>query len=62
MTIWRFYFLVMRNTVARAFPAWKEIYRGLPQLIEETDKDSVSGSSVGRAKTDNTPEVCCGGG
>ncbi len=34
--IWRFYFLAMRNTVARAFPAWKEIYRGLPQLIEET--------------------------
>jgi len=34
--VWRFYFMVMRNTVARAFPEWKEIYDGLPRLIEET--------------------------
>ena len=36
VSVWRFYFMVMRNTVARAFPEWKEIYEGLPLLIEET--------------------------
>ena len=34
--IWRLYFATMRRTVARAFPEWKEIYDGLPLLIEET--------------------------
>jgi len=32
----RLYFTVMKHTVARAFPAWQEIYQGLPRLIEET--------------------------
>jgi len=32
----RLYFLVMKHTVARVFPAWQEIYRDLPRLIEET--------------------------
>jgi demethylmenaquinone methyltransferase / 2-methoxy-6-polyprenyl-1,4-benzoquinol methylase len=36
IALWRAYFLVMRNTVARAFPEWAEIYRGLPMLIERT--------------------------
>lgn len=36
VAIWRFYFLIMRNTVARVFSEWKEIYRSLPRLIEET--------------------------
>ena len=36
VAIWRFYFMVMRNTVARVFLEWKEIYDGLPRLIEET--------------------------
>jgi demethylmenaquinone methyltransferase/2-methoxy-6-polyprenyl-1,4-benzoquinol methylase len=34
--LWRLYFLVMRNSVARVFPEWSEIYQGLPRLIEET--------------------------
>jgi demethylmenaquinone methyltransferase/2-methoxy-6-polyprenyl-1,4-benzoquinol methylase len=33
---WRFYFMVMRHSVARAFVQWEEIYEGLPRLIEET--------------------------
>jgi demethylmenaquinone methyltransferase/2-methoxy-6-polyprenyl-1,4-benzoquinol methylase len=32
----RLYFMVMKHTVARAFPAWREIYQDLPRLIEET--------------------------
>lgn len=36
IALWRLYFLVMRNSVARVFPEWSEIYRGLPKLIEET--------------------------
>ena len=36
IALWRLYFLVMRNSVARVFPEWSEIYRGLPELIEET--------------------------
>lgn len=34
--IWRLYFSIMRRTVARAFSEWKEIYDGLPQLIQQT--------------------------
>lgn len=37
VAIWRFYFLVMRNTVARVFSEWREIYHSLPRLIEKTD-------------------------
>lgn len=33
---WRSYFFVMRNTVARIVPEWKEIYACLPRLIEQT--------------------------
>jgi demethylmenaquinone methyltransferase/2-methoxy-6-polyprenyl-1,4-benzoquinol methylase len=36
IALWRLYFLLMRNSVARAFPEWSEIYRGLPKLIEAT--------------------------
>lgn len=36
VAIWRAYFMVMRNTVARACPEWKQIYAGLPRVIEET--------------------------
>ena len=36
VALWRLYFAVMRQTVARAFPQWNEIYEGLPRLIEET--------------------------
>lgn len=36
LALWRLYFLLMRNTVPRAFPDWKAIYDGLPRLIEET--------------------------
>ena len=38
---WRLYFAVMRQTVARAFPEWKEIYEGLPRLIETTQWPTV---------------------
>jgi demethylmenaquinone methyltransferase/2-methoxy-6-polyprenyl-1,4-benzoquinol methylase len=36
LALWHFYFLVMRNTVARAIPSWMPIYVGLPRLIMET--------------------------
>jgi demethylmenaquinone methyltransferase/2-methoxy-6-polyprenyl-1,4-benzoquinol methylase len=34
--LWHCYFLVMRNTVARAIPSWMPIYEGLPRLIIAT--------------------------
>ncbi len=34
--VWRAYFAVMRQTVARALPAWRPIYHGLPGLIART--------------------------
>ena len=34
--IWRAYFRVMQHTVARVLPSWREIYFGLPRLIEAT--------------------------
>lgn len=34
--LWRFYFWCMQRTAARLAPAWREIYNGLPRLIEET--------------------------
>jgi demethylmenaquinone methyltransferase/2-methoxy-6-polyprenyl-1,4-benzoquinol methylase len=36
VALFRLYFVVMRNTVARAYPQWSEIYRELPTLIEQT--------------------------
>ena len=36
VALFRLYFVVMRNTVSRAFPQWSEFYRGLPVLIERT--------------------------
>jgi demethylmenaquinone methyltransferase / 2-methoxy-6-polyprenyl-1,4-benzoquinol methylase len=36
LAVWRLYFATMRQTVARAFREWKEIYEGLPRLIEST--------------------------
>lgn len=33
---WRFYFKVLQLAGSRIFPAWQEIYYGLPRLIEET--------------------------
>jgi demethylmenaquinone methyltransferase/2-methoxy-6-polyprenyl-1,4-benzoquinol methylase len=33
--IWRFYFKVLQTIGAAFFPAWREIYYGLPRLIEE---------------------------
>jgi len=34
--VWRFYFWLLQNAGTPLFPAWKEIYKGLPHLIEET--------------------------
>ncbi len=34
--IWRFYFWILQNMGTPFFPSWKEIYNGLPQLIERT--------------------------
>lgn len=34
--LWRIYFVVMQQTVARLVPSWREIYDGLPKLIERT--------------------------
>lgn len=36
LALWHFYFLVMRNTVARAIPSWMPIYEGLSRLIIAT--------------------------
>jgi demethylmenaquinone methyltransferase/2-methoxy-6-polyprenyl-1,4-benzoquinol methylase len=34
--IWRLYFWLLQRVGSRLFPAWREIYSGLPELIEET--------------------------
>lgn len=34
--VWRLYFLLLRTLGGPLFPAWKEIYRGLPILIRQT--------------------------
>ncbi len=34
--IWRFYFKALQLVGNRFFPAWREIFSGLPRLIEET--------------------------
>jgi demethylmenaquinone methyltransferase / 2-methoxy-6-polyprenyl-1,4-benzoquinol methylase len=36
VALWRAYFLLLRVIGGAFFPAWREIYRGLPQLIEKT--------------------------
>ena len=36
VALWRLYFVLLRVIGGAFFPAWREIYRGLPQLIEET--------------------------
>jgi demethylmenaquinone methyltransferase/2-methoxy-6-polyprenyl-1,4-benzoquinol methylase len=33
--LWRLYFWLMQRTAGLLFPAWREIYYGLPRLIEE---------------------------
>lgn len=34
--IWRLYFWLLQRGGSRLFPSWREIYYGLPRLIEET--------------------------
>lgn len=34
--IWRFYFAVLQRIGSPLFPAWREIFYGLPRLIEKT--------------------------
>lgn len=34
--LWRIYFAVLQTAGSRVFPAWREIYHGLPRLIEQT--------------------------
>ena len=34
--IWRLYFLLLQLVGSHLFPSWREIYYGLPKLIEET--------------------------
>ncbi len=34
--IWRFYFKTLQLVGSRVFPAWREIFCGLPRLVEET--------------------------
>lgn len=34
--VWRLYFVLLRGIGGPLFPAWREIYDGLPQLIRET--------------------------
>jgi demethylmenaquinone methyltransferase/2-methoxy-6-polyprenyl-1,4-benzoquinol methylase len=34
--LWRLYFKALQRIAGPMFPAWREIYHGLPQLIEQT--------------------------
>ncbi len=34
--IWRLYFWILQHIGARVFPTWREIFQGLPRLIEDT--------------------------
>jgi len=34
--LWRLYFWTLQHLGSRLFPSWREIYYGLPKLIEET--------------------------
>ena len=34
--LWHLYFYVLQRVGSRVFPPWREIYYGLPRLIEET--------------------------
>jgi demethylmenaquinone methyltransferase/2-methoxy-6-polyprenyl-1,4-benzoquinol methylase len=34
--LWRLYFKTLQRLAGPMFPAWREIYHGLPQLIEQT--------------------------
>ncbi len=34
--VWRLYFGMLQHVGSRVFPAWREIYHGLPKLIEES--------------------------
>jgi demethylmenaquinone methyltransferase / 2-methoxy-6-polyprenyl-1,4-benzoquinol methylase len=36
VAIWRVYFWVLQHVGSQLFPAWREIYYGLPRLIHET--------------------------
>lgn len=36
LAVWRFYFASMQRLAVPLFPSWREIYHGLPQLIETT--------------------------
>lgn len=36
VVLWRFYFRVLQVLGTRIFPPWREIYYGLPRLIEKT--------------------------
>jgi demethylmenaquinone methyltransferase / 2-methoxy-6-polyprenyl-1,4-benzoquinol methylase len=35
--VWRVYFKMLQHVGSRLFPAWREIYYGLPRLLEETE-------------------------
>ncbi|MEW5790284.1 MAG: class I SAM-dependent methyltransferase [Pseudomonadota bacterium] len=36
LAIWRLYFAALQRVGSHVFPAWREIFYGLPKLIEET--------------------------
>ena len=36
VAVWRVYFTLLRTIGGTFYPAWREIYHGLPRLIEET--------------------------
>ena len=36
VALWRLYFRALQTVGGAFYPAWREIYRGLPRLIEET--------------------------
>lgn len=55
--IWRFYFRLLQLIGTPFFPSWREIYYGLPRLIEETQwvselKDALKGDGFSDIRTE----------
>ncbi len=55
--LWRLYFKVLQTLGTPFFPSWREIYYGLPRLIEETQwvsdlKDALKGNGFSGIRTE----------
>jgi demethylmenaquinone methyltransferase / 2-methoxy-6-polyprenyl-1,4-benzoquinol methylase len=57
VAVWRLYFKLLQTIGGAFYPAWREIYRGLPRLIEESRwlpelERLLSGSGFAAVRTD----------